>query len=269
MIRDASKDLKSVMREFLGVIAEDYIAQITKKANKATPSQKVNATKKANIKGVTKYKQIISELMATLAIDAISQAKKEVPKNKFKFAEMDDLPPDLRKKLKLRLDLLIGKQIGDLQSVIDFAYANNEGTTDSINQIKEDLNDSALDWLDGTTLQAGAEITASTVISSAREAFFLDPEVEDEIEAYEFVNGDPVSKICKDLAGTVFAKDDPNAFRYTPPLHWNCKSWIRPILKGNLGNKEISKLKPSTKEIENTIQFSENVLDECPCCHGH
>jgi NAD+--asparagine ADP-ribosyltransferase len=86
--------------------------------------------------------------------------------------------------------------------------------------------------------------------------------VKEEIDAFEFVNGDPVSEVCQDLAGTVFDKDDPDLFRYTPPLHWNCKSYIRPILKGNLGNKTIEKLKPSSKKIEETIQFT-----ECPF-HG-
>jgi SPP1 gp7 family putative phage head morphogenesis protein len=133
-----------------------------------------------------------------------------------------------------------------------------EDETDSLEQIQADLNDSAIGWLDGTALETGASLNASTIINSARNAFFFDDQVLEEVEAFEFVNGDPVTEICQDLNGTVFAKDDPAADRYMPPLHWNCKSYIVPILKGNLGNKEIEKLKPSNKRLDAMVQFDEH-----------
>lgn len=38
----------------------------------------------------------------------------------------------------------------------------------------------------------------------------------------------------------------------------NCKSFIIPIAKGNLGDREITKLSPSTKAIADQVQFSDD-----------
>lgn len=263
-IKDGKKILEEIMLDNLEYIANDMIDQVMAKARRLIPSQRLNAIKDITPTGVRDYKAEIIEAMAALSADGLDQARKEVPKaKKVKLAEFDKLPPSLQKKIKSRADLLIGKQIGDLQKVIEFAYAQNEDTTDSDDTVEADLRESAVGWLDGASVQSGAEITAATIIADARDAFFFDKEVLEEIEAFEFVNGDPVSEICQDLAGTVFSKDDPDMFRYTPPLHWNCKSYIRPILNGNLGNREIEKLQPSSKKLEASIQFTENSCKLC------
>lgn len=267
-MKEGKKILEEIMLENLESISEDLIDQVMIQARKLIPSQRLQAISGLAPSGVREYKAQLLEAMAALATDAIDQARKEVPAaKKVKLGEFDKLPPALQKKIKTRNDLLIGKQIGDLQKVIEFAYATNEGTTDSNDQLEQDIRDSAIGWLDGTAVQLGADITAATVVNEARDAFFSDDDVADQIDAFVFVNGDPVSEICKDLAGTVFAKDDPNRFRYTPPLHWNCKSSIQVILKGNLNGREIVPLKPSTQKIEDTIQFSENQKNQaCTCC---
>lgn len=41
----------------------------------------------------------------------------------------------------------------------------------------------------------------------------------------------------------------------------NCKSFIAPILVGQLGNREIQELKPSKAKLEDSIQFSETTID--------
>ncbi len=265
-IQEAVPPLKHLMKEHLTSIAAEVIDQIMRTYRTVTTGQNLDAIKNLKPVGKAAYKAELIDALAGLTQDALDLARKEVPKAKdVKLADkFDKLTPSLQKKLTARADLLIGKQIGDLLSVIQFAYANNEDILDSEDQLEGELRDSAVGWLDSTSVQAGAELTASTVISDARDAFFFDPEVLEEIAAFEFVNGDPVTEICNDLAGTVFDKNDPNLFKYTPPLHWNCKSYIRPILEGNLDSAlkradqdEVEKLKPSSKRIEETIQFSE------------
>lgn len=263
-MKEGSKLLRDLMIKNLGDISGKMIDQIMRAYRNTTPSQRLTAVKAVEPSGVNQYKSDLIEAMSALSTDAIDQARKEVPAaSKVKLAEFDKLTPTLQKKLKTRTDLLVGKQISDLKSIIQFAYTSNEDTTDSEATLEEDINDSAIGFLNGTSLSAGAEITAATVIADARDAFFFDDDVLEEIDAFEFVNEDPVTPICQDLEGTIFSKDDPDMFRYTPPLHWNCKSWIRPILKGKLGDREVTKLKPSTKKLEDTIQFSEY----CSTCH--
>lgn len=276
-IKEAVPELKDLMIKHLSIIAENMIDQIIGVYKYVPDSKNLDAIKGVQPSGVQEYKRVMLEILSELAADSINLARKEVPKaKKVRLAEVietikfgptifESLPPALQKKIKTRNDLLIGKQIGDLQATINFAYANNEDTTDSESTIEEDLHDSALGFLEGPSINAGAEITAATVISDARNAFFFDDDVLEEIEAFEFVNEDPVTPICTDLAGTIFAKDDPDMFRYTPPLHWNCKSWIRPITNGNLNDREIEKLQPSTKKIEDTIQFSDESIMHRDC----
>lgn len=268
-MKEGAKALRELMQEGLTSIADDMITRLMSKVKRLTPSQRAGQSKNVEPVGVRDYKAMLLEAQSALANDAIAQARKEVPKAKsVKLDEFSKLPAALRNKLKAQNDLLVGKQIDDLVKTIQFAYETNEDTTDSDDQLEQDLQDSAIGFIDGTSLQAGAEITAATVINDARDAFFFDDDVLEEIDAFEFVNGDPVTPICQDLAGTIFAKDDPNMFRYTPPLHWNCKSSIEPILKGDLGERKTTELEPSSKKLKDSIQFDESshLFSCCKSC---
>ena len=257
-IKEGAKILKEIMRDQLKPISDDMVKRTMAKARGATAAQLPNVVKDIEPKGVNDYKKILTELFGALAADAINQARKEVPKAKnVKLSEWEKLPAELKRKLKLNIDLLADNQMESLKKALSFSYLHNYDTTDSMDLLNQDLIDGMDEYLDGPSISAGAEISSSTIISTARDTFFDDPEVGGNIEAFQFINGDPVTPICTDLDGTVFAKDDPDRFRYTPPLHWNCKSYIAPILVGNLGNREIEKLKPSSKKIEETIQFDE------------
>jgi hypothetical protein len=276
-IREGSQALTQVMREQLPLIAEGFISQIMTAAKRLTPSQRLSALSGLTVRGGGEYKSLIKSGLAILAFDALQHARKEVPAKKnirlqdnedsIQLGEFERLPTKLQKKITSQAQLLVGKQIGDLQKVIEFAYATAEEETDSLEQIRKDLDDSAIGWIDGTAVEAGAALNAANIINSARNAFFFDDDVLEEIDAFEFVNGDPVTDICQDLAGTIFAKDDPAADRYYPPLHWNCKSYIVPILIGNLNGRDIEKLAPSKKSLEDEIQFAEHF--ESGCCASH
>ncbi len=274
-ISDAGKGLAQLMRDKLNVIADDMINQVSKKSRKLTQSQKHQAVKGLTPRGVLDYKDSIKTALSVIALSAIKQAKTEVPnkshiklceeEDSITLAEFDKLPKSLQNKIKTQTDLLVGKQIGDLQKVIEFSYANTEEETDSNDKIDKDMSDSAIGWIDSTSMDAGADLYAAKMINSARQAFFFEPDVLEEIEALLFNNSDPVSPICQDLAGTVFAADDPDADQYYPPLHWNCKSFITVILVGNLdaalkesGQENIVSLAPSTKELKDSIQFHEH-----------
>ncbi len=265
-IREASIELKDMMLDQLGGIAENMISQIMGKAKNLTPSRRLDAIADVTPKGIQEYRSLLTDGMAVLALETIEKTRKELPasvKNK-RFADsIDKLPPALRDKLKKRSQLLIDKQIGDLMAVVKFAYSTNEDTTDSDEVLTKDLSDSAVDWLDSTAIEAGSTLTAGTVINDTRMAVFQDEDVQAQMEGYAFMNGDPVTEVCQDLSdefgpdsGNFIAKDDPNLFRYTPPLHWNCKSWIEAILVGNLDDREPKDFKPSTAKIEEGIQFA-------------
>ncbi len=276
-IKTGKEALKELMQENLAGIAQAMIDQIIGRLKRLTPSQRLVAIKNVDTPGAVAYKSLIQTALGVIAYEAIQAARKEIPKAKdVKLAESDgnillgeweDLPPSVRKKIQTESDLLVGTQIADLEKNIFFQFTSSHDSTDSIETIRKDLEDEAEDYIRGPGIESGSGLLSAKYVNTARQAFFYDDEVLDQIDAFEFVNGDPVTPICQDLAGTIFDKNDPNADRYQPPLHWNCKSWIRPILKGNLpATKNIETLKPSTKKLEDTIQFSEIEKHSCPTC---
>ena len=273
-IKEAGVLLADLFAEELSPIADELIAQ-------AMSAYRAGDKKLGDLKwtGEMAYRARVRDVLALVSSNAIDNARKEVPKAKnvkltedwpsIQFAAVsvifDRLPKEMRDFINAQCDLLVGTQLGDLERNLKFQYLDSFGTTDSELLFEEDMREVCVDYIDGNSVRSGASLLASKTINEARSAFFFDKETLEEIDAFEFVNGDPVTDVCNDLAGRVFAKNDPNMFRYTPPLHWNCKSYIVPILKGNLGRREIEPLKPSTAKLEAQIQFS-----ECGCnCHTY
>lgn len=267
-IREARKALRLIMQEGLADIAQAMVQQIMANYRKLPESRMLEAINGVQASGVNAYREKLLNALAVIAAEAIEQARREVPKKRnvrlsfddesLKLGEFENLPPAIRNRISVQLKLLIGTQISDLEKAIYFQYASSAQSTDSEELILKDLTESGAQYIEGMSVAGAASASSSQIVNEARLAFFTDDDVSDEIEAYEFVNEDPNSPICQDLAGTVFAKDDPNLNRYWPPLHFNCDSWIRPILKGNLGKKEISSFQPSKLSLEKHIQFSEN-----------
>lgn len=288
LIIDAASILEKVMLLELSPIADAMISKIIGRARGLPPSRRLEAIKEITWTGEAAYLRKITEAIAEIALESIDMAKGELGGKKFRFEEeiesyqlaaktiptsLEKLPAATRKFVKKQADLLVGTQLKDLEQKLFYQWTDSYDTIDDFDILEDDLNKAALSYLEGSAVRAGAGLLSSKTVNEARNGFFFEPDVLDELDAFEFVNEGPVTQICEDLAGTVFAKDDPEMFRYTPPLHWNCKSWIRPILKGGLqkaldksGQEKLEKLKPSTKKVEETIQFSEKYLTENTAC---
>ena len=270
------------MRTNLAFIADSMLDQISKKAKKLKPSQILKALDDINPRGIPEYKSDLQAGLAVISSEALDQARKEVPKAKsiklmeneerLLFGEFERLPSGIRRRIKFANNLLIGTQIADLQKVIAFQFSQSSAAETGagiasivaeelvevtvVNKIVKSAKDKAEEYINGNSVAGAAGVTAPNTVNEARNAFFFDKETLKQVEAFQFLNLDPVTAICTDLNGTIFAKDDPNAFKFTPPLHYNCDSWIRPILRLKPG-QEIQKFEPSTKAIEDTIQFCE------------
>lgn len=83
------------------------------------------------------------------------------------------------------------------------------------------------------------------VFNEARKNEFI--KYENEIAAFIFsgVADDRQSEICRELDGLIFGKEDLN--KYTPPLHYQCRSVVVPILKGEeytLSDMPVTKEQP-------------------------
>lgn len=292
LIIDSASVLRNVMRIELSILADAMIKRIIGRARGLTRSQRLRAIKELPWTGELAYERKIREALAEISLDSLDDARIEMGLGrKFQFTEeldslklaaadtatlLDRLPAKVKRGVLKQASLLVGTQLKDIETNLFYQWTNSHDTTDDLEVLEDDLNKAALAYLDSNAIAGGADLLASKVVNEARNGFFFEPDVIEEVDAFEFVNGDPVTEICKDLAGTIFSKDDPDMFRYTPPLHWNCKSWIRPILKGGLaraleknGQSKVEKLQPSTKKVEESIQFSEKYLTDSPSCSHH
>jgi SPP1 gp7 family putative phage head morphogenesis protein len=291
LLKDSEKAVLDVMQSNLAFIGDNIINKVVAKESGLSNAKKLDAIKGIDASGLNEYKDDLLDVLTIIAYETLRQTKKEVPKAKYELSEKDiysiqfvesktvkkatkkvkksnkrietmwkKLPAKIRRRLKTQQELLVKTQLSDLEKAIYFQYTTSVGQEKAINQVKKDMQDNAEDFIEGPSVRAGAPLTAHQAIGEARNAFFTDPEVDKEISAFEFVNSYTQDRtpICTELNGTIFAKDDPNMMKFTPPLHWNCRSMILPILVGDLKGRKIEKLKIK-KSNEKYLQFSEKL----------
>lgn len=263
-ITEATNAMRDLMQSYLNETATKMIEKVMKNVRNLPDASKLNAIKNIPWYGVTEYKAALLEAMTLVSSEALAQARKEVPAaKKVKLGEWENLPASIRKRLTAKNTLLINTQMSDLEKAIFFQFQSSVDSTDSLDTLEQDLIEASDSYVFGQAIVGGSGVISAEIVNEARSAFFYADDVLEEIDAFVFVNENPVTDICIDLNGTVFAKDDPGRDRYQPPLHFNCKSSIQAILKGNLdhalkkyGQEEIQKLKPSKSAYEDTIQFA-------------
>jgi SPP1 gp7 family putative phage head morphogenesis protein len=214
------------------------------------------------VKNQSEYTRKLKKALAETSGRAIAQARNEVPggrkvkfaeavKSRLTFGEVEDalsgLPKNIRDLILTDAELVADTQLVKISnSVLLKASAGVDETADlavlhkrTLDEIEERLSGAGETGLSGDILTAATNLT-SKVYNTSRLEFFQAPEVLAKIEAFQFTNTDPVSPICQDLNGRIFAKNDPESDQYLPPLHHNCKSFIVPIF--DLQGKEISEL---------------------------
>ncbi len=269
-LKEDSKELRALMQKELGKRADKMIDSLGNKLRKTTLSRRRSLVNQVEMKGQKDYRDKLTAQLLGTANTGVNTARRETPggsKIKFweisgkrlKLDEIDDLfknlPPNTRNMIRTEVSLLAGSQDADLEKQIRFALAGSVDTTQDVEVILKDLRDAKETYLLGPSVAAAAGNSTAKVMNTARMDFFQAPDVLEEIEALQFTNPDPQAPICVDLAGRIFAKDDPIAQQFLPPLHFNCKSFIVPIFE--LGKREIDPigLQPSNRKAIESINL--------------
>jgi SPP1 gp7 family putative phage head morphogenesis protein len=165
--------------------------------------------------------------------------------------------------------LTLESQIADVKKGVGLQFQSSLSSTDSSSLLKKDLQDSLKKVVSGPIVRTGPDIIASQTINEARllaaeeaneEQKNLPPDERDEIESYTFVaeDDDRTSEICLELNGRTFAPDDPDVWRFHPPLHHNCRSTMVVNLKSFKANPSIDDNKLNlSKAAQKAITLSE------------
>ena len=149
------------------------------------------------------------------------------------------------------------KQANDIADVVAFQFSNSEGSTNDPETIRQDLEEAANSKIESGAIGVTSSNAVALTVNEARNVFFFDEEVLDELHSFTFVNFDPKSDICKKLAGTTYAVNDTEMARFNPPLHQNCKSYIRANLKTSRNLPDITGVPTITETERNSITLKD------------
>lgn len=276
-ITKGAQGLEELMIVHMDFMSNKLIADLVSRFKQLPDDRKRRAVQKIQVGGVTKYKKELKAALAKLAAIATNEALGEAGLKLQKFADpldlndiknsvvFQNLQPATQQRILFIVETVVNGQAGDLEKDLKFQFNNTVDTTLDPDVLEKDLRtrkEKTIQRLAG----AGPISTASELVNGVRLDTLVSKEAQEAgIVAFEFFNPDPVSPVCKHLAGRVFAVDDKEAMRNAPPLHYNCKSTLKPIFADSSKAKQVSKEGLNITEgnqaerdkINNSIQFSD------------
>lgn len=272
LINSQSERVSAILRENLIFTANKYIADTLKFYKQLPENKKQNATSKVVPGGSAKLKKALRAVFTDISNLALDMARTEVPvkgdiklsmhNDKFlmrltqKYGDYSEIKLNDFSQLPAHIQVLIGKQadlitkstVEELENRIAFQFSSSELNTNDPDLLKQDMENTATKYVNDATKVKATNVT-STLINESRETFFFNDEVLEEIHSFTFTNPSPVSPICVELTGTTFETNDVDSLRFSPPLHHNCKSYLRANLKSSKGvnRLDVTSLSPSAK----------------------
>lgn len=276
LMKVQAKKVSDEIRNAMDFAAQKYAVDVMNRYEQLTANKKQTATSKVKISQIGNLRKSLKRSLSQTAVLAISQARKEVPSKKDvelsnteedmvrmvdKFGEdVKEIKLNENSKLPSYIQVLIAKQselisedsILELKKRMDFAFSGIERKTKDPDIIKQRMEDEANDYIGSNSVSIKGDNSVSLVVNEGRSAFFFEDDVLEEIHSFTFMNAAPVSAVCVELAGVTFNNNDASSLRFTPPLHHNCKSYLRANLKTSKGvdKLEIQPLAPSPKAMK-------------------
>jgi SPP1 gp7 family putative phage head morphogenesis protein len=249
-IEDNAADLKDFMVKSLKARSSEMLSEMERIINKG-PSNTRDLVLSVVMPKSKAYATALENWAGDLVEATFSDTIKEIGLKEKDVTFADGLkkaPKKLREKLVKMAVLVSEYQDVDLEKAVYFAFNENFETLDAPKLAKE-MRAVADKYFEKGLIETAAVNMAASVINSTRKETFLSPDVAGGVESFVFMNPDPVSPICKALNGKVFSKQEFETSSLTPPLHHNCKSYIRAQTTGKAGNLPITGLKiDGTKE---------------------
>lgn len=244
MIEDYASDLNALMRKSLTLRSREFIdniERVVKKGGSSVRTRVLNMKMSKSKAYETAFKEQVGDIIDGVYKITVKEVLDKSP-SVVKFSDtLNKTPKQLREKLVAQILMTIEAQDIDIEKAVLFSFNENYETLEQAKLIKE-LERQVGNYFEKSVIQVGAVNMASTVVNKTRKAVFTEPELIEEIDSFVFMNPDPKSKICKHLTGRVFSLEEYETTEYDPPLHHNCKSYVRAQTKGDKGNKPITGL---------------------------
>ena len=268
--------MTEIIRRNLKNISDKYTADILRNYKSLSDKNKLRATKDVKLGGLAKFRKELKGAMTTAARESLDLANLDVPgfeniklkedvnalrnefhMGSFKFNDFSSLPQRVQILIASQASLLTEKEAGSVADSVAFQFNSSEASTNDIEVLRQDMKDAAADNINsGVKGTVGAD-ASSTIVNETRNTFIFDEEVQESIASYTFFNADPKAEICIALAGQTFETNDAALIRHEPPLHHNCKSYVRVNLKTSKNKPEVTGLPPISKAAQDSIKFKD------------
>lgn len=269
LIESIEPEVAEIIRRNLKNISDKYINDVMKNYKKLGDKQKLSAIKNVKIGGVNAFKKELRAAFTGAARKSLDMVRLEVPEKKdvklsydmdrirkkfdnadsFKFTDFSELPRWVQILIANQAGLISDKEAGDIANAVAFQFNSSAASTNDLKVLEQDLKEAADNRINSGAKESVSATAVSTIVNESRNEFLLSDDVVDAVASYTFVNSDPKSDICKKLAGTSYSTDDRDIVRYQPPLHQNCKSYLRANLKTSSNLPDVTGL-PAISETD-------------------
>lgn len=275
LMSSQAEKVTEAIKSSLKFSGKKFIADTMSRYKQLPVDKKQSATSKVTVGGQAKFKSALRAEFANTMNLAISGALKEISKGKevklnssefdmkriadtygdfsdVKLNELSKFPTHIQVLIAKQADLITNQSLTEVTSKLSFAFSNIELKSNDEDVIAQNMDEVLEDFVAGNTVAIKGENVVALLVNEGRNSVFFDPAIEDEIHSYTFMNDNPKSPICIELAGTTFNTNDAESLRYSPPLHHNCKSYLRANLKTSKGIEKlnVSTLSPSADAVK-------------------
>ena len=142
----------------------------------------------------------------------------------------------------------------DLQYQSSLSYADDD-------QLEDDMMNAAEKAISGPMTVAGPDVQASQVVNEsldeAAERFSEETGIEIVSHTFIAVDDDATTELCSELDGSTFGPEDPDFKKYTPPLHFNCRSFMQVNTSQTRDNPEITGAPKLSKKAQSQLVLAE------------
>jgi hypothetical protein len=258
------------IREALESSSAKYIHDVMNRYKQLSDSRKQNAISKVKMSGLNNLKKALKKDLTDTTVKSIDMARLEIPSKKdvelnsketdllrmeekygdyseIKLNDFSQLPTHIQVLIAKQSELISSDSLTELKKRIDFSFSSIETKSSDENVIRQSMEEEATKFTDSGQVALKGNNSAALMVNEGRDTFFFEDDVLEEIHSFTFVNAAPVAAICRELAGTTFNTNDAESLRYSPPLHHNCKSYLRANLKESRGTErlDVQTLSPS------------------------
>lgn len=233
-IKKEIPNLRSYMQANLVLMKDKLLADVANVLSKGTIATR--GLKNVQVSGINKYIIGLQRKLAYLVNNGWQASKQDAKPHMGakKFAEMPDfdpkkLTPELQVYVINKTDAIIESQTVELRARVVFTVQNEIDDGLSTAQAIASASSKSDKYITGNTVRAAADNVVNDGWNVGQLDFGKVPEVSSVIVAYEFINLNPKTNICKVLSKGHYYTPGGAAYSWVrTPLHFGCNSFLMP-----------------------------------------